>query len=127
MDYLLAIDGGGTKTDVAVATLNGSTVGSIVGSIVARVRVGGTSLSHHSHSAVAETLAAAVRQLPVSQAATESSMGGDRGGGPRTGVPSAASGRWGGRNSEGRPAVVKRIPPGLRSAVAEDGGSDAAS
>ena len=49
----------------------------------------------------------------VSQAATESSMGGDRGGRPR--------------KSEGRPAAVKRIPPGLRSAVAEDGGSDAAS
>jgi hypothetical protein len=46
-------------------------------------------------------------------AATESSVGGDRGGGAR--------------NSEGRPAAVKRIPPELRSAVAEDGGSDAAS
>jgi hypothetical protein len=81
-------------------------------------------------------------------------MGGDRGGRPRTGAPSAASGRWGGRtgapsaasgrwggrtgapcaafarwggrNSEGRPAAVNRILPHLRSHLHGDGHSDVA-
>src|SRR6185312_2103114 len=48
----------------------------------------------------------------LTQAATESSMGGDRGGRPR--------------NSEGRPAAVNRIPPHLRSHLHGDGHSDVA-
>ncbi|HXR96260.1 MAG TPA: BadF/BadG/BcrA/BcrD ATPase family protein [Terriglobales bacterium] len=58
MDYLIAIDGGGTKTDIALAALDGGGV--------ARVRVGGTSLSHHSQAVVADTLAAACQQFPGS-------------------------------------------------------------
>jgi BlaI family transcriptional regulator, penicillinase repressor len=63
--------------------------------------------------AEAELRARSSQKEAQSQAATESSVGGDRDGGSR--------------NSEGRPAAVKQIPPDLRSAVAEDGGSDAAS
>jgi hypothetical protein len=57
MDYLLTIDGGGTKTDVAVATLTGQ--------VIAKLRVGGTSLSHHSQAVVSDTLAAACKQFPA--------------------------------------------------------------
>ena len=59
MDYLLAIDGGGTKTDIAFATLKGS--------IVARMRVGGTSLSHHSPALVSDTLATALATALASE------------------------------------------------------------
>lgn len=61
MDYLLALDGGGTKTDLALASL--------AGEVLAQARVGGSSRSRRSAAEVERELAQGLDQVLAQAAA----------------------------------------------------------